>query len=91
MSRPPREFPEVDEGREVPVDEFQRAHLDEAERVRIARLRAMTPEEKLRIAHDLYWSARRMKAAYLRQRHPDWSDERVAKEVRDAFLFHWDY
>jgi hypothetical protein len=56
------------------------------ERVKI--LQRMTPAQKLRAAERLYWSARQLKAAWLRQQHPEWSDERIECEVRDAFLFH---
>lgn len=50
--------------------------------------RRMTPEQKLRAAERLYWSARELKAAWLRQQHPGWNDAEVEKAVRDAFLFH---
>ncbi|MBC8072736.1 MAG: hypothetical protein IAG13_30730 [Deltaproteobacteria bacterium] len=52
------------------------------------RFRRMTPEQKLRAAQRLYWSARAIKEAALRQRHPDWSDAQLARAVRDVFLFH---
>ncbi len=48
----------------------------------------MTPEQKLRAAEKLYWSARGLKAAALRAKQPDWSDEQIERAVRDAFLFH---
>jgi hypothetical protein len=47
----------------------------------------MTPEQKLRAAMRIYWSARAIKAAALRAEHPEWSDEELARAVRDAFLF----
>jgi len=50
-------------------------------------LRAMTPEQKLRAASNLYWGARDLKAAWLRSRHPEWTDDQVQKAVRDAFLY----
>lgn len=50
--------------------------------------RRMTPEQKLRAAMRLYWSARELKAAWFRAEHPEWSEAQVAKAVRDAFLFH---
>ena len=50
--------------------------------------RRMTPEQKLRAAERLYWSARELKSAWFRQEHPEWSEEQVKKAVRDAFLFH---
>ena len=51
------------------------------------RLRQMTPEEKLRAAERLYVSARQLKAAALRAQHPEWTEEAVARAVRDAFLY----
>ncbi len=48
--------------------------------------RRMTPEQRLALAEQLYWSAREWKAAWLRARHPDWSEAQVALEVTDAFL-----
>ena len=52
----------------------------------IAIFRRMTPEQRWRAANRLYWTARRHKAAYLRSRHSDWSDERIENEVRRVFL-----
>ncbi len=52
----------------------------------LAVLRAMTPAERWRAAMGLYWSARRLKTAFLRSRHPEWSEERVEREVRQRFL-----
>jgi hypothetical protein len=39
----------------------------------------------LEVAEQLYWSARRMKAAWLKSLHADWSDERVEAEVTRNF------
>lgn len=50
--------------------------------------RRMTPEQKLRAAERLYWSARALKAAWFRVEHPQWTEAEVSKAVRDAFLFH---
>ena len=49
-------------------------------------LRAISGEQRLRLAERLYWSARKMKAAGLRAQHPDWPEERVGAEVRRIFL-----
>ena len=62
--------------------------MDEAH-IRI--LRQMTPEQKLKAAERLYWSARELKAAALRVQHPDWSEEQVKKAVRDSFLYERNY
>jgi Rv0078B-related antitoxin len=52
----------------------------------VAALRRMTGAEKLRAAFDLYWTARKVKAARLRQLHPGWTEEEVQQQVREIFL-----
>ncbi len=47
--------------------------------------RRMTPEQRWRAARDLYWTARKHKAAFLRSLHPDWTDEEVQAETRRLF------
>lgn len=49
-------------------------------------LRAMPGERRLRLAERLYWSARKLKSAGLRARHPDWPRERLEMETRRIFL-----
>ncbi len=49
-------------------------------------LRAMTPEQKLRAAEEMYRAALEIKAAALRAQHPDWSEEEVRRKVREIFL-----
>lgn len=51
----------------------------------IAIYRQMTPGRRLEIAEQMYWSARRMKAAWLRTQHPDWTDVQVNAEVTRIF------
>ena len=48
--------------------------------------RRMTPGERWKVAHRLYWTMRRHKTAFLQSQHPDWTIERVEAEVRDIFL-----
>jgi hypothetical protein len=48
-------------------------------------LRAMSGQERWRVAERLYWSARNMKAAGVRAQHPDWPEARVDDEVRRIF------
>ncbi|MDM8549924.1 hypothetical protein QUF72_07600 [Desulfobacterales bacterium HSG2] len=48
---------------------------------------SMTPEQKLQAALNLYHSARNLKAAALRQQHPDWSEEKIEQKVREIFLY----
>ncbi len=52
----------------------------------IAALRRMTGAQKVKAAFQLYWSARKIKAARLRQVHPDWTEEEIRKEVTRIFL-----
>jgi len=54
------------------------------EEIRI--LRAMTPEQKLRAAEEMYRAALEIKAAALRAHRPDWSEEKIQREVREIFL-----
>lgn len=46
----------------------------------------MTPAERLQQSTRLYWAARRLRAAYERSLHPDWSDREISDEVRRVFL-----
>lgn len=52
----------------------------------IATLRRMTGAQKLRTAFQLYWGARKVKAARLRQQHPEWSEEQVQQRVKEIFM-----
>jgi Ca2+-binding EF-hand superfamily protein len=52
----------------------------------IATLRRMSGREKLRTAFQLYWGARKIKAARLRQMHPDWTEEQVQQRVKEIFM-----
>jgi len=47
----------------------------------------MTPERKLGIAVMLYHSARELKAAALRARHPDVSEKEIQRKLKEAFLY----
>jgi hypothetical protein len=47
---------------------------------------SMTPEQKLRIAIQLYSSARQLKMAVLRHAHPDWTEKELKEKVREFFL-----
>ncbi len=52
----------------------------------IATLRRMTGAQKLRTAFQLYWGARKIKAARMRQQHPEWSEEQVQQRVKEIFM-----
>jgi hypothetical protein len=49
-------------------------------------LRAMSPEQRLDVALQLYWSARNLKEAALRQQHPSWPETQVQDEAKRIFL-----
>jgi hypothetical protein len=49
-------------------------------------LRAMPGERRLQLAEEMFWSARRLKAAGIRHQHPDWPEEKVTAEVNRIFL-----
>jgi len=42
----------------------------------------MTPERKLQLALDLYYSAKEIKAAGLMRQHPEWSTAKINQKVR---------
>jgi len=44
-------------------------------------LRAKTGAERLKIASDMFASARRMIASHLAAEHPDWDEEGVQRET----------
>jgi hypothetical protein len=44
-------------------------------------IRAKTGAERLKIASDMFSSARRMLVSYLRSEHPEWTEERVQYEA----------
>lgn len=48
--------------------------------------RAMTPARRYEVARALYWQARALKTAGVREAHPDWTEEQVTAEVRRIFL-----
>lgn len=52
----------------------------------VATLQKLTGQQKLQTAFQLYWGARKLKAAALRQQHPDWSEEQVEQKVKEIFL-----
>ena len=50
-------------------------------------LAKMSPEKKLEVAMQLYYSARELKAAGVKAGHPDWDEKQVQQAVREAFLY----
>ncbi len=52
----------------------------------IAIMRAMTGQKRLKVAEQMFWEARELKAAGVRHHHPDWSEAEVVAEVNRIFL-----
>jgi hypothetical protein len=48
--------------------------------------RAMSGAQKLKIASDLFASARRMLASHLAAEHPDWDERQVGEETARRLL-----
>ena len=61
----------ADEDRELDVMDDEMARI----------FRAMTGAERLKIANDMFVSARRMIASHLAAEHPEWDQERVERET----------
>ncbi len=43
--------------------------------------RSMTGAQRLKIANDLFESARRMISSHLTAEHPDWDEQRIQEET----------
>ena len=50
-------------------------------------LRGMTPGQRWDVAERLYWQARTWKEAVLRSLHPEWTEEKVRRTVKDQFAY----
>ncbi|MHC4124716.1 MAG: hypothetical protein ACYSSI_14160 [Planctomycetota bacterium] len=48
-------------------------------------LKKMSPQQKLEAAMSLYYSAKELKSAWLRQLHTEWSEKQIEQAVREAF------
>ena len=51
------------------------------------RFRLMSPENKLELSLQLYYSARELKRSWLKLQHPDWSETIVEDRLREIFLY----
>ncbi len=60
-------------------------NVDPARAYQLDCRRRMSPGEKPADAASLCWSARRLKATFLRQQYAEWSEEQVEHEVRRVF------
>jgi hypothetical protein len=52
-----------------------------------ARLRAMTPSEKIHAALRLYYSARSLKISWLRAQNPQSSESEILQMVKESFMY----
>jgi len=50
------------------------------------RFKDFSPQKKLDLSMQLYYSAKELKRAALKQFHPDWNDDKINEEVRRIFL-----
>ena len=60
---------------------------EQASHEQFAIFRRMSPQRRLALAEQLYWSARRLKEAGIRSQHPGWSAEQVKAEVTRIFRY----
>ena len=47
--------------------------------------RRMPGTRRLKLAEQMFWTARRLKTAGVRHQHPDWPDDQVIAEVNRIF------
>ncbi|MEE9430943.1 MAG: hypothetical protein V3V16_07890 [Melioribacteraceae bacterium] len=51
------------------------------------RFKNFSPEKKLKLAEELYFSAKELKRAALKESHPEWSEKKIEEEIRKNFLY----
>jgi len=47
----------------------------------------MSPEKKLKIVNDMYFTAYRLKYEALKQQHMEWEDQKIKKEITRIFSY----
>ena len=55
-------------------------------KIEINRFKGFSPEKKLDLSMQLYYSAKELKRASLKQFHPEWNNAKIDEEVRRIFL-----
>ena len=50
------------------------------------RFQKFSPQKKLDLSMQLYFSAKDFKRAAIKHFHPDWSESKIDEEVRKVFL-----
>ncbi|MBC8097701.1 MAG: hypothetical protein H7Y43_18015 [Akkermansiaceae bacterium] len=81
---PERESNAPDVLREA-ISRPQRVERDFPSPEQIVIYRRMTPGRRLEVAEQLFWSGRKMKGAWLKAQHPDWTEEKIEAEVKRVF------
>jgi len=51
------------------------------------RFKNITPENKLKLSLQLYFTARELKRAGLKMLHPEWSNDKTEMKVKEIFLY----
>lgn len=51
------------------------------------KVKILTPEEKLNLSLELYWSARALKIAALKKEYPEWSIAEIEAKVKEIFMY----
>lgn len=52
-----------------------------------SRFKKFSPEKKLQLALELYYSARKLKTSSLKTLYPEMTGEEIEKKVREIFLY----
>ena len=55
-------------------------------KIEVNRFKDFSPEKKLNLSMQLYYSAKELKRAALKQFHPEWNNVEIDEEVRRIFL-----
>jgi hypothetical protein len=63
------------------------SYFDEPGEDQIRALRRMTPAQRLEAASMLYYSARQLKLAVLRQDHPELPESELKRMLNEAFTY----
>jgi len=66
---------------------LESSDLQHAEELQFKRFRSMTPTEKLAASLALYYSARALKAAWVRSTQPHLPEREVLRLVRESFMY----
>lgn len=51
------------------------------------RFKNMSAEKKLLLSMQLYYSAKELKRAWLKQQHKDWTEEKIENKLKEIFFY----